>query len=100
VNLPNGIVWRARRCGARQRSKGRRYMPKKKPVEAEFLLFDVLYQDGTRTSNRKIASTELDPLAGEQSVLAAIEKQDRKIAEMSGNRRGPIKTSLPSRAVT
>lgn len=75
-------------------------MRRKKPAEAEFLLFDVLYQDGTRTSNRKVASTELDPFAREESLLAAIGRQDSKIAEMSGNRRGPIKTILPSRAAT
>ncbi len=75
-------------------------MRKKKPAENEFLMFDVLYQDGTRTSNRKVPSAELDPLSRDESVLAIIEQQDRKIAGMSGHSRGPIKAITPSRAMT
>jgi len=72
-------------------------MRKKKPADSEFLMFDVLYQDGTRSSHRKVPSAELDPLARDASVLAIIERQDRKIAEMSGTPRGPIKTITRSR---
>ena len=31
---------------------------KKQPVVSGFVLFDVIYQDGTRTSNRKVPSAE------------------------------------------
>jgi hypothetical protein len=65
---------------------------KQKPIEPSFVLYDVLYQDGTRSSNRRVPSAELDPLDGEASVRALIERQDQKIAEVSGNSRGPIKS--------
>ena len=56
------------------------------------MLFDVLYEDGARTSNRKVPSGELGGLDGDEPARAIIEAQDRKIAEMSGNPRGPIKS--------
>ena len=65
---------------------------KKQPVDSAFVLFDVLYQDGARTSNRKVPSTLVGGLDGDEPARAFIEEQDRKIAEMSGNPRGPIKT--------
>jgi len=64
----------------------------KKPVESGFVLFDVLYQDGTRSSHRKVPNAELDPFDREASIRASIERQDRKIAEVSGSSRGPIKS--------
>jgi len=70
----------------------------KKPVDSGFVLYDVLYQDGTRTSNRKIPNAELDPFDRDGSIRASIERQDRKIAEMSGNSRGPIKAITRSSA--
>lgn len=71
---------------------------KKQPTNAEFLLFDVIYQDGARTSNRKVPTAELDPFDAEGAVRGYIETQDRKIAAMSGNPRGPIKTITRSPA--
>ena len=65
---------------------------KKQPVDSAFVLFDVLYQDGARTSNRKVPGTLVGGLDGDEPARAFIEEQDRKIAEMSGNPRGPIKT--------
>lgn len=65
---------------------------KKQPVDKGFVLFDVVYQDGTRTSNRKVPSSEVGGLDGDVPAKAFIEAQDRKIAEMSNNPRGPIKT--------
>jgi hypothetical protein len=56
------------------------------------VLFDVLYQDGARTSNRKVPSELLGGLDGDEPARGVIEEQDRKIAEMSGNPRGPIKS--------
>lgn len=68
-------------------------MARKKPVvDKGYVLFDVLYQDGARTSNRKVPSADLGGLDGDEPARAIIESQDRKIAEMSGNPRGPIKT--------
>jgi hypothetical protein len=65
---------------------------KKQPTDNAFVLFDVLYQDGARTSNRKVPSSLLGGLDGDEPAKTLIEEQDRKIAEMSGNPRGPIKS--------
>ena len=67
-------------------------MARKKPTEAAFGMFNVIYEDGTQTSNRKIATADLDPIDGDASAQAIIEEQDRKIAEMSGRPRGPVKS--------
>jgi hypothetical protein len=58
----------------------------------EFVFFDVLYEDGTQTSNRKVPSSELNDLDGDLLAKPYLEAQDRKIAEMSGKPRGPIKS--------
>ncbi|HTJ64970.1 MAG TPA: hypothetical protein VL899_14295 [Alphaproteobacteria bacterium] len=67
-------------------------MAKKKSADSEFIAFDVIYEDGNQTSNRRVASADIDPIDGDKSVQALIEEQDRKIAEMSGKPRGPIKS--------
>jgi len=59
-------------------------------VQAEFVLFDVLYADGTRTSNRKVPSAVLGGLEGDEPAREIIEAQDRQIAERSGRTRGSI----------
>jgi hypothetical protein len=58
----------------------------------EFVLFDVLYEDGTQTSNRKVPGSELDGIEGDEAARPYIEEQDRKIAQISGKPRGPIKS--------
>ena len=58
----------------------------------EFVFFNVLYEDGTQTSNRKVPSSELDGIEGDQAAKPYIEEQDRRITEMSGKPRGPIKS--------
>jgi hypothetical protein len=58
----------------------------------EFILFDVLYEDGTRTSNRKVPGSELDDIDGDVLAKTYIEAQDRQIAEISGKPRTPIKS--------
>ena len=66
-------------------------MKKKKSSENAFVLFNVVYEDGTQTSNRKVPSGEVGGLDGDEPARGIIEAQDRKIAEMSGVSRGPIK---------
>lgn len=66
--------------------------PKKKQVDSGFVRFDVLYDDGTRSSNRKVPAALLDEIDGDAPARAFIEAQDRKIAEMSGSARGRIKS--------
>ena len=71
---------------------------RKRPVESEFVLFDVIYEDGTRSSNRKVATAELDKVDADASARAIIEAQDRKISQMSGRPRAPIKAITRSAA--
>jgi len=58
----------------------------------EFVFFNVLYEDGTQSSHRKVPGSELDGIDGDLPAKPYIEEQDRKIAEMSGKSRGPIKS--------
>ena len=68
-------------------------MAKKKPrVDESFVLFDVIYEDGTRSSRRKVASADLAEFDGDDHAKAVIMAQDREIAKMSGNQRGTVKT--------
>jgi len=62
-----------------------------------FVLFDVVYEDGAQTSNRKVPAVELGGLDGDTPARTIIEDQDQKIAEMSGIRRPPIKSISRSR---
>jgi hypothetical protein len=63
----------------------------------EFVFFDVLYEDGTQTSNRKVPGSQLDDLDGDLLAKPYFEAQDRKIAEMSGRPRTAIKSVTRSR---
>jgi hypothetical protein len=55
-------------------------MARKPATRAEFTLFDVVYEDGSQRSNRRVPSGVLGGLDGD----AVIEEQDRLIAEKSG----------------
>ncbi|MBX9862880.1 MAG: hypothetical protein K2Y42_09015 [Hyphomicrobium sp.] len=68
-------------------------MARKKPnPKAEFVFFNVVYEDGSQTSNRKVPSDVLGGFDGDEPARAAIEAQDREIAERSGRPRAPIKS--------
>ena len=72
-------------------------MARKKPAASgEFVAFDVIYEDGSRTSNRRVPGDVLGGLDGDEPAKAIIEAQDAKIAEMSGKPRGAIKTIVRS----
>jgi hypothetical protein len=64
----------------------------KSTATAEFVLFDVLYEDGTITSNRRVPSSVLGSLDGDAPARAVVEAQDREIAERSGRPRSSIKS--------
>ena len=68
-------------------------MPKKPQAAAEHVLFDVLYEDGTQRSNRKVPGSALslapDP---DKAALAILEDQDRDIAVKSGRPPARIKS--------
>ena len=68
-------------------------MGRKKPaVIADVLVVNVLYEDGTQSSNRKLPGLELTGYNDDAAILEALEAQDRKIAELSSQPRGPIKS--------
>ena len=52
-------------------------------ASAEFVLFDVLYEDGSQRSNRKVPSTVVGGAEGD-GVTDFIAEQDRIIATKSG----------------
>jgi hypothetical protein len=60
-------------------------MARKPATRVEFTLFDVVYQDGSQRSNRRVPSEVLSGLDGDAPARAIIEEQDRLIAEKSGN---------------
>ncbi|MFN3399098.1 MAG: hypothetical protein ACK4Z4_02045 [Ferrovibrio sp.] len=68
-------------------------MAKKKfNPNSAFAVFNVTYQDGAQTSNRKVPIDKFGQFDDEEDVARAfIEAQDREIADKSGRPRGPIK---------
>ncbi len=69
---------------------------KSKPVENGYALFDVIYEDGSRTSNRRVPRSILGGLDGDEPARKAIEEQDNAIAEKAGRPRIPIKKIMRS----
>ncbi len=62
---------------------------------AAFMAFNVIYEDGMLTSNRRVSSELLDQTFGESLqdlVRSAIENQDNEIAERAGQCRAKIKS--------
>lgn len=59
-------------------------MAKKPTARQEFVLFDVIYEDGSQRSNRKVPADLLGGLDRDEPAKAAIEAQDREIAARSG----------------
>jgi CspA family cold shock protein len=59
-------------------------MARKPATRVEFTLFDVIYEDGSQRSNRRVPSEILGGLDGDAPARAIIEEQDRLIAERSG----------------
>ncbi|HWL80860.1 MAG TPA: hypothetical protein VNR89_07905 [Roseomonas sp.] len=55
-----------------------------------YVLFDVLYEDGSRRSNRKVPSELLGGLDGDEPARTLIEAQDEEIAKASGRPRPVI----------
>jgi hypothetical protein len=55
-------------------------MRKKPRLNTSFLLFDVIHQDGTKTSYRKVPASEIHEFDDLKAARAFIEAQDRNIA--------------------
>ena len=64
------------------------------------MLFDVVYEDGSRASNRRVPMEILGGLDGDEPARALIEEQDEAIAQKSGRPRSPIQylTRSPPKA--
>jgi hypothetical protein len=61
-------------------------MPKKPGTnpKGEFAFFNVVYEDDTQRSNRRVPAELLGGLDGDEPAKAFILEQDREIAEKSG----------------
>ena len=73
---------------------------KSKGKGAAFLMFNVMYEDGMVTSNRRISNDLLDQSFGDSLqdlARIAIENQDNEIAQRSGQRRAKIQTITNSK---
>jgi hypothetical protein len=62
----------------------------------EFVLFDVVYEDGSQRSNRRVPADLLNRLEKDEPARGFIIEQDREIAEKSG--RPPLRIKSISRA--
>ena len=60
-------------------------MARKPTARVEYVSFDVVYEDGSQRSNRRVPADLLDSLDKDKAVLEALQEQDRAIAEKSGN---------------
>jgi hypothetical protein len=69
---------------------------KQKKQEDEFVLFDVTYEDGSKSSRRRINVTGLDSDEIESFAMTEIMTQDRKIMDMGGKNRGQVKEIVKS----
>jgi len=57
---------------------------KRRMETGRFIPFDVIYADGTRSSNRRVPADILGGLDGDEPARSLIEEQERRIAEQSG----------------
>ena len=74
-------------------------MAKKKPrVDDSFVMFDVIYEDGRKSSRRRVAAAELPDMDTDAHAKTIIMTQDRAIAAMSGQERGAIRSITKSPA--
>lgn len=67
-------------------------MAKKPNPKPEMVMFDIVYEDGTQNSNRRVPGELLKGLEADELVRSFLETQDADIASKSGRPRGPIKT--------
>ena len=73
-------------------------MAMKSRASTSFVMFDVVYQDGTRSSNRKVLASALTGLDGDEPARGIVEAQDREIAAASGRPRSDVKSIFRSPA--
>jgi len=71
-------------------------MPRKPGLNSEFVMFDVVYEDGSQRSNRKVPRALTGGIDGDKPAHGFLIEQDRDIAEKSG--RPPAKIKSITRA--
>lgn len=69
-----------------------------KPQDRGFVLFDVVYQDGTRASNRRVPAEILGGLDGDEPARQLIAEQDEAIAQKAGRPKREIASLIRSPA--
>jgi hypothetical protein len=73
-------------------------MPRKPGLNSEFVMFDVVYEDGTQRSNRKVPRDLTGGIEGDKPAYGFLIEQDRDIAEKSGKPTPKIKSITRSGA--
>jgi hypothetical protein len=81
-----------------QKKQQRKTMPRKPGLNSEFVMFDVLYEDGTQRSNRKVPRALTGGIDGDKPAHGFLIEQDRDIAEKSGRPLAKIKSITRSGA--
>ncbi|WP_417307735.1 hypothetical protein [Devosia sp.] len=72
-------------------------MAKKHNPRVEMLTYDVIYEDGSQRSNRRVPAQFMQGLdGGEDAVKSELARQDREISEKSGMPPLVIKSIRPS----
>lgn len=71
---------------------------KSKPQERGFVLFDVVFEDGSLASNRRVPMELLGGLDGDEPARTLIEGQEAEIAEKAGRPPRVIETLTRSPA--
>jgi hypothetical protein len=67
-------------------------MARRPGSRSEFVFFDVIYEDGSQRSNRRVPAELLGGLEKDEPARAFLEEQDREISEKSGMSPLAIKT--------
>ena len=57
---------------------------KSRPQERGFILFDVVFEDGSRASNRRVPAEILGGLDGDEPARQIIAEQEEEIARKAG----------------
>jgi len=73
-------------------------MPRKPGKNSEFVMFDVVYEDGTLRSNRKVPRALIGGYDGDKPAHGFLIEQDREIAEKSGRAPARIRSITRSDA--
>lgn len=73
-------------------------MPRKPGLNSEYVMFDVVYEDGTQRSNRRVPRALTGGIDGDKPAHGFLIEQDREIAQKSGKPTPKIKSIMRSGA--